>query len=98
MNSVRKSRFISSVIGVRLTTEKSQFAMPGPRSTGSVRDSLPKVKAAGCAKAARLNQPLIRLCADPSISLFGLTTFGRDPPPYELVRFVAVLNASGKPD
>src|SRR5206468_6530710 len=93
----RKSRLMRSVIAVRFTTEKSQFAIPGPFNTGSVRDSLPNVNAAGCANAARLNQPVIRLCADPSTVTLGLTTFGLDPPPYEFVRFVAVVNASGKP-
>src|SRR3954469_1841555 len=97
MNSVRKSRLNRSVIAVLFTIEKSQFAIPGPRNTGSVRDSFPNVKAAGCANAARLNHPVIRLCAEPSTVTFGLTTLGRDPPPYEFVRLLAVVNASGKP-
>src|SRR5262245_52667724 len=71
--------------------------MPAALNRGSVRDSFPNVNAAGWANAAVLNHWPSRAWAEPSTAVFGFTTLGRDPPPKEFVRLVAVVKARGRP-
>src|SRR6266704_2811519 len=83
---------------VVLKTAKSQLLMPWPRRVGSSRLSLPNVNAGGEEKQAVLNHWASLACAAPPGDLAQpATTFGREPPPKELVRFVFVVSPSGKP-
>ncbi len=85
------------MIAVRLNIEKSKFAIPGPRRTGSVLLAFPNVKGAGKLKHDVLNQPLMRDWAEPETvrSQFG-ATFGRNPVLKPVVFGVAV-NPRGNP-
>src|SRR5579862_1554422 len=71
--------------------------MPGPRSRGSVRLSLPSVYAAGTVKHATLNQPFKRDSAEPlTTGLQPGTTLGRRPR-LKPVTLGGAVRASGKP-
>src|SRR6266571_4916076 len=72
--------------------------MPAERTSGKLRATLPKVKAAGSVKADLSNQPFRRDCAEPSSLALCPVLFGRDPPPNEFVRFTALVRGSGLPD
>src|SRR5579863_4560391 len=54
-NSVRNSIPTLSPIFVLLNTAKSKLLIPGPRRTGSTRDSVPGPKSGGAAKHEVLN-------------------------------------------
>src|SRR5262245_33978653 len=97
-NSERNSRPTVSVSFVRLKSAKSKLLIPCARSFGSTRLAVPKVKAAGCEKQEVLNHRLSFDCAEPEICASQPeTTFGREPPPKELVRLEAVPKRSGNP-
>src|ERR1700712_3601737 len=71
--------------------------MPGPRSWGSVRLSLPSVYAAGTVKHEVLNQFSSLDCAEPVVSLLQpAMTLGRRPR-LKPVTLGLALSASGKP-
>src|SRR5712691_8743691 len=92
--SARPSR-----IFVSLNMAKSQFAAPCPRSSGSVRDSLPNVNGGGALKQDVLNHLSMRDCAEPVNDLLQpATTLGRWLPPNEFVVLFAVRKESGVPD
>ena len=57
---------------------------------------LPDVNGSGCENTDVLNQRF-RVRWELSRKALCPLLFGRDPPPYELVLFVAVLRASGRP-
>src|SRR5437899_435456 len=70
-----------------------------PRRVGSSRLSVPKANAGGGVKHDVLNHWLSRAWAEPATDLSQpAITFGREPPPKELVRLEFVVNPSGKPD
>src|SRR5437868_2382885 len=88
-----------SRIFVSLNMAKSKFAAPCPRSSGSVRDSLPNVNAGGAIKQDVLNHLSMRDCAEPDSDLAQpAITLGRRLPPNELVVLFAVMKDSGVPD
>ena len=65
--------------------EKSQFLIPGAKTSGNVRDVFPNVNAGGAEKTAVLKYPASRLSTGPlSFALVPLL-LGRDPPPSECV-------------
>src|SRR5258707_14660833 len=87
-NSLRNSSpsFSSGPKRVLLNNAKSKFLIPEPRSVGSVRDSLPKVKSGGSVKQAVLNHSFS--CPLPlrgDALLQPATTFGREPAPKRVV-------------
>src|ERR1044071_8547902 len=95
--SVRNSRLNRSVIDVFFNSEKLKLLIPGPRIVGSVRLSLPSVKAAGTVKHETLNQPFNLDCAEPLMALLQPgTTLGRSPR-LKPVTFGVAVSASGKP-
>src|SRR5260370_41469681 len=90
-NSVRNSipSFSSGPKRVLLNKAKSKFLTPEPRSEGSVRASLPKVKSGGAAKQAVLNNSLMSCPLPPPLKwdafLQPATTFGPEPAPKSVV-------------
>jgi len=83
-NSLRNSSpsLSSGPKRVLLNSAKSKFLIPDPRSVESARDSLPKVKSAGCVKQAVLNHSFS--CPRPlkgDALLHPATTFGRECAP-----------------
>src|SRR5579864_6822791 len=74
-NSVRNSIPNFSPIWVLLKTAKSKLLIPGPRSTGSTRDSEPGPKSGGAAKQAVFNHWLRWL--PPAFLAHPGATFGR---------------------
>src|ERR1700675_5039992 len=72
-NSVRNSIPTLSPMLVRLNSAKSQLLTPGPRSTGSTRDSVPAPQSGGAAKQEVLNHWL--RVREPFLEHPG-TTFG----------------------
>src|ERR1700688_2419964 len=72
-NSVRNSIPTFSPLLVRLNSAKSQLLTPGPRRTGSTRDSVPAPQSGGVAKQEVLNHWLRLL--EPFLAHPG-TTFG----------------------
>src|SRR5438132_1095096 len=88
-----------SVIAVVLKRAKSQLAMPAPRIVGSRRPAVPNANAGGGVKHEVLNNWLSLDCAEPATDLSQpATTFGREPPPKELVRLEFVVSPKGNPD
>src|ERR1700674_5178597 len=86
-NSLRNSspNLLSGPNWVRLNSAKSKLFTPEPRSLGSVRDSLPKVKSAGETTQAVLNHSFSRGTPEGVDVLQPGTLFGREPPPNEVV-------------
>src|SRR5260370_5773317 len=86
-NSVRNSipSFSSGPKRVLLNKAKSKFLTPEPRSEGSVRASLPKVKSGAAAKQAVLNHSLMSFPLPPPLKGDALlqpsTPFGRETAP-----------------
>src|SRR6266852_4398139 len=72
--------------------------MPGERTSGKVRARFPNVNAGGSVKAALLNHPFRRDCAEPLSWALCPVLFGREPPPKELVRLTASVRGRGDPD
>src|SRR4029450_6775008 len=84
-------------ISVFLKIAKSQLAIPWLRASDRLRPTLPKVKAGGWLKFSVLNQRWSRSCARSSSVAVWPLLLGREPPPKEVVRLLAVLSAKGNP-
>src|ERR1700686_1801150 len=108
-NSVRNSRPNRSLAAnlVLLNKAKSKLLIPCARRRGSTRGSLPKLKSAGAAKQAVLNQRgAFTLFGSPSLEVELPDTdplqpgkkLGGAPPPKSVVPFTCpLLKISGKP-
>src|SRR5260370_37255239 len=77
--SARNCPFNRSRMENSLNNELSQFFIPGPRY-GMVLDTLPKVNAGACEKAAGLMYPLTRLSTLPDTAGSSPVAFGRFAP------------------
>jgi hypothetical protein len=84
-NSARNSMRFDSRMGMFCSTEKSHTASFGPRSSGSVRDTLPNVYFGGLEKAATLNHWFTRSLSLPDVALESPVHPCRCSPPRELV-------------
>src|SRR5438309_6165285 len=77
--------------------EKSQFLVPGAKTSGSVREVLPNVNAGGAEKTAVLKYCVRRLSVGPRNLALVPLLLGRDPPPSEWVLLTEVVRPSGCP-
>src|SRR5712692_3426608 len=82
-NSARNCSVVRSCSVVFLRAEKSQFTVPGWRTSGSVRAVFPNVNGGGCENTDVSKYRSSRLTVDPpSFALFP-ELLGREPPPKE---------------